>query len=135
MHHRNSNSRLSRSPRAALIGVTAFFAILATSIVAAAEEGEYKPPPGGGYSMQSHFAWCGEGKTVGARIKRYEQFWALQSPDEPDGYDDSPHIRTVRRCAYRLAELYAQAGRAKDCIKMLKWLEKEDDLFNIEKEG
>ena len=135
MHHRNSHSRLSRSPRAALIGVMAFFAILATSIAAAAEEGEYEPPPGGSYSMQAHFAWCGEGKTVRARIKRYEQFWALENPEELGGYTDSPHIRMVRLCAYRLAELYAQAGRAKDCIKMLKWLEKEDDLFRGEKEG
>lgn len=134
MHHRSSNSRLSRSPRAAVISVTAFFAILATSIAAAPKEGEYKPP-GDFYSMQAHFAWCGEGKTVQARIKRYEQFWSLQSPEEPDGYDDSPHIRAVRRCAYRLAELYAEAGRKKDCLKMLKWLEKEDETFEVEKEG
>ena len=117
------------------MGVMTLFAILASSIADAAEEDEYKPPPGSGYSMQLHFAWCGEGKTVQARIKRYEQFWAFQSPDEPDGYDDSPHIRTVRHCAYRLAELYAQAGRAKDCIKMLKWLEKEDDAFADERGG
>jgi hypothetical protein len=133
MDHRNSNSRLSQSSRAALIGVMAFFAFMAASI--AAEEGEYKPPPGGGYSMQAHFTWCGEGKTAEARIKRYEQFWSLQKPEQPDGYDDSLHIRKVRHCAYRLAELYAQAGRARDCIKMLKWLEKEDDTFAVEKEG
>ena len=133
MDHRNSNLRLSRPPRAALIGVMAFFAILGTAI--AAEEGEYKPPAGGVYVMEAHFKWCGEGKTVGARIKRYEQFWALQKPQDPDGYDDSRHIRAVRHCAYRLAELYAQAGRAKDCVKMLNWLEKEDDAFEVEKEG
>ena len=85
--------------------------------------------------MEAHFTWCGEGKTVRARTKRYESFWSLQSPEEPDGYDDSLHIRTVRRCAYRLAEHYAQAGRAKDCIKMLKWLEKNDDTFEVEKEA
>lgn len=131
MDHRSSNSRRSRSPRAALIGAMAFFAVLAASIAAAAEEGEYKPP-GDFYSMQAHFDWCGEGKTVRARTKRYEQFWSLQSPEEPGGYDDSPHIRAVRRCAYRLAELYAQAGRAKDCVKMLKWLEDDDDTFKVE---
>ena len=133
MEHRTSNSRLSRSPRAALITLTAFFAILMTAIAPAAEEGEYKPP-GKFYSIQAHYTWCGEGKTVGARVKRYEQFWALQN-GQPDGYDDSLHIRKVRQCAYRLAELYAEAGRAKDCIKMLKWLEKEDDAFKVEKEG
>ena len=135
MDHRNSNSRLSRSPRTALIGVMAFFAILATSIAAAAEEGEYKPPAGDVYVMEAHLKWCAEGKTAGARIKRYEQFWSLQSPKESDGYDDGRHIRLVRRCAYRLAELYAQAGRAKDCLKMLKFLEKEDESFKVEEEG
>jgi hypothetical protein len=40
-----------------------------------------------------------------------------------------------RHCAYRLAELYAQAGRARDCVKMLKWLEDDDDTFKVEKEG
>jgi hypothetical protein len=134
MHHRNSNARRSQSPRAALIGVIAFFAILAASAIAA-EEGEYTPPAGAGYSIQAHFTWCGEGKTVGARIKRYEQFWALQKPEQSDGYDDSLHIRKVRHCAYRLAELYAQAGRAKDCIKMLKWLETDDDSFEVERQG
>jgi hypothetical protein len=134
MHHRDSNARLNRSSLAALMGVMTLFAILVASIAAAAEEGEYKPP-GDFYSMQAHFAWCGEGKTVQARIKRYEQFWALQSPEESDGYDDSPHIRTVRHCAYRLAELYAEAGRKKDCLKMLKWLEKEDDAFEVERSG
>jgi hypothetical protein len=130
MDHRNSNSRLSWSSRAVLIGVMAFFAILAAAV--AAEEGEYKPP-GAVYSMQAHFTWCGEGKTVESRIRRYEQFWSLQKPEQPDGYDDSLHIRTVRHCAYRLAELYAQAGRAKDCIKMLTWLEKDDDAFEVER--
>ena len=114
------------------MGVITLFAILAASIAAGAESGEYKPP-GDFYSMQAHFAWCGEAKTVQARIKRYEQFWALQSPEEPDGYDDSLHIRVVRRCAYRLAEHYAEAGRKKDCLKMLKWLEKEDDRFADER--
>jgi len=35
----------------------------------------------------------------------------------------------------RLAELYAQAGRTKDCIKMLKWIEEDDDTFDVEKGG
>ena len=111
----------------------AFFAILATSI--AAEEGEYKPPAGGVYTMEAHLEWCAEGKTVQARIKRYGQFWSLESPKESDGYDDERHIRLVRRCAYRLAELYAQSGRAKDCLKMLKFLEKEDETLKVEQEG
>ena len=132
MDHRSSNVRLSRSPRAALLTLTALFAIVATSFAPAAEEPKYKPP-GDTYSMETHFAWCGEGKTAGARIKRYEEFWSLQSPEERGGYDDGRHIRLVRHCAYRLADLYAQTGRAKDCIKMLKWLEKEDDTFRGEK--
>jgi hypothetical protein len=135
MHFRSSNSRLSRSPRAALISLMTLFAILTTSIAQAAEEPEYKPPPGGVYTMEAHLEWCAEGKTVAARTKRYEQFWSLQSPKESDGYDDERHIRLVRRCAYRLAELYAEAGRKKDCLKMLKWLEQEDDAFVVKKGG
>ena len=83
--------------------------------------------------MEGHLAWCGEGKTVAVRIRRYQHFWALQKPEQPDGYDDSRHIRAVRHCAYRLAELYAQAGRAKECVKMLKWLEDNDDTFEVER--
>jgi hypothetical protein len=37
------------------------------------------------------------------------------------------------RAAYRLAELYAQAGRAKDCVKMLKRLEEDDDSLTSRK--
>ena len=135
MDHRNSHWRFSRPPRAALVRVMALFAIQAAAIALAAEEGDYKPRPGGGYSMKLHLAWCAEGKTAAARIKRYEQFWADQSPKETDGYDDGRHIRLVRRCAYRLAELYAESGRAKDCIKMLKFLEQEGETFRSEKEG
>lgn len=133
MNHRSSNLRFSRSSQAALITVTALFAILATSIAPAAEEPKYKLPPGDTYSMEMHLKWCAEGKTVAARIKRYEEFWSLQGPKEEDGYDDERHIRLVRRCAYRLAELYAQSGRKKDCLEMLKRLEKEDDAFRAEK--
>src|SRR5687767_5219056 len=135
MDHPSSNLRLIGFLRLVLISTIAFVAILAASMSPAAAEPEYKPPPGGVYSMEAHFEWCAEGKTVATRIKRYEQFWALQHPEQSDGYDDSRHIRAVRHCAYRLAELYAQAGRAKDCIRMLKWLEKEDDTFEVERSG
>ena len=91
---------------------------------------EYKPP-GAFYSMQAHFAWCGEAKTTAERLKRYEKFWELQAPEQSDGYDDSLHVRTVRRCAYRLANLYAELQRTKDCQKILKWLEKEDDSLTV----
>lgn len=39
----------------------------------------------------------------------------------------------VRRCAYRLAQLYAETGRSKDCVRILKWLEKEDERFEVER--
>jgi hypothetical protein len=97
----------------------------------AKDSSDYKPT-GGIYTMEAHFRWCGEAKTAKERLKRYEKFWALQAPEQSDGYDDSLHVRTVRRCAYRLAELYAQLGRTKDCLKMLKWLEKEDDSLKID---
>jgi hypothetical protein len=41
----------------------------------------------------------------------------------------------VRRCACRLAELYAEAGRTKECLKMLKWLEETDADFEVERGG
>jgi hypothetical protein len=135
MDHPSSNLRLIRSPRAALISVTAFLAILATSIAPAAEEGDYKPPPGELYLMEGHLEWCAKAKTVAARIKRYESFWDFQGPKEEDMYDDGRHFRLVRRCAYRLAELYAQTGRTKECLKMLKFLEKADYSFDVNKTG
>ena len=106
--------------------------ILCTASAAgAAERFDYKPPRGGIYTMESHFAWCGEAKTPAERLKRYESFWELQRPEQSDGYDDSLHIRTVRRCAYRLAQLYAELNRPRDCVKMVKWLEKEDDTLKV----
>ncbi len=78
--------------------------------------------------MEAHFAWCGEAKTAAERLRRYEKFWEMQHPEN----DDARHVRIVRQCGYRLAQLYAETGRRKECVRMLKWLEKEDDLFDIE---
>ena len=99
---------------------------------AATESAEYKPE-GDIYTMEAHFRWCGEGKTPSERLKRYQGFWEMQHPKAEDGYDDSRHVRMVRHCAYRLAELYAELGKTKDCVQMLKWLEKDDDGFEAER--
>ncbi len=107
--------------------------LLATAMASDALAAEEYKSEGDLYSMQSHFAWCEKPKTAAARVKRYEQFWELQAPEQSDGYDDDLHVRTVRRCAYRLATLYSELGRTKECLKMLKWLEKEDAAFDIEK--
>lgn len=90
---------------------------------------EYKPP-GDFYSMEAHFKWCSQAPTSAERVRRYEKFWELQAPETSDGYDDGLHVRTVRRCAYRLAQLYAELGRKKECLKMLTWLEKEDESLD-----
>ena len=116
-----------------LLCVLLLWTLLPAQRAAAADPAEYKPP-GDTYTMQLHFTWCGEAKTAAERLKRYESFWALQAPDTSDGYDDTVHVRTVRRCAYRLAQLYAELGRPKDCLKKLKWLEKEDDTFRVAEE-
>lgn len=124
--------RIRFSQRFGFLIIAAASLIVAVSMAPAAEEPEYKPP-GDFYSMEAHLKWCAEAKTVATRTKRYEGFWSQQAPKERDGYDDSLHIRLVRRCAYRLAELYAESGRKKECLKMLKWLETEDDSFDVEK--
>ena len=49
---------------------------------AAVDSADYKPT-GDVYSMQMHFNWCGEGKAPADRLKRYEKFWELQAPKEP----------------------------------------------------
>ena len=41
--------------------------------------------------------------------------------------------RMVRHCAYRLAQLYAELGKTEACVRMLKWLEEEDDGFDVER--
>ena len=113
--------------------LTAFgFTLVVCWSAMAADTSEYKPP-GDFYTMQAHFTWCGEAKTPAARVRRYEKFWELQAPEESDGYDDMPHVRTVRQCAYKLAQLYAELRRTKECLKMLKWLEKEDDTLKVDK--
>lgn len=81
--------------------------------------------------MTVHFKWCEQARTASERLKRYEKFWELQCPEQSDGYDDQLHVRTVRRCAYRLAQLYVELGRKKDCQSILKWLEKEDDSLKV----
>jgi hypothetical protein len=81
-----------------------------------------KPPLG----INVHFAWCAKTKSTAAQIARYEGFWAQHHPED-ENYDDGAQIRYVRLCAYRLAKLYADAGNAKKCSEMLKWLEKTDD--------
>ena len=123
------------TPRLPLIALllAALALVFVKDVNAAEDSAEYKPT-GDVYSMQMHFNWCGEAKTPAERLKRYEKFWELQSPKESDGYDDSLHVRTVRRCGYRLAQLYAELGRKKDCLKMIAWLEEEDDSFDVERE-
>ncbi len=101
--------------------------------VLAADEFEYKPE-GEVYSMEAHFRWCGEAKTPADQVRRYEKFWELQAPETSDGYDDSLHIRTVRRCAYRLAQFYTELDRKKDSLKMLKWLEAGDESLKVSEE-
>ena len=98
----------------------------------ATNSAEYKPKADV-YIMEAHFTWCGEAKTAAERLRRYESFWEIQHPNEEDGYDDDRHVRMVRRCAYRMAQLYAELGRSKDCVRVLKWLEKEDTRFEVER--
>jgi|tagenome__1003787_1003787.scaffolds.fasta_scaffold20115172_1 hypothetical protein len=120
----------NRGAAATVLILCVLIPCLPASIASAADTAEYKPP-GDVYVMDAHFRWCGEATTAAAKARRYEKFWELQHPKEEDGYDDSPHIRAVRRCAYRLAQLYAELGRSKDCVKMLRWLEKEDDALKV----
>ena len=66
------------------------------------------------------------------RFKSDGQF-SLFAGEAEDGYDDSRHVRMVRHCAYRLAQLYAETGKTEACVRMLKWLEDEDDGFDVER--
>lgn len=85
-----------------------------------------KPTP----PINAHFSWCGEPKTTAGKLQRYEQFWKERLPDSPDEYDDHPHVTYVRKCAYRLVALYAQMGHTAKCLKTLKWLETNDEMFS-----
>jgi hypothetical protein len=108
-------------------------AVASTDVLkAVTESAEYKPE-GDMYIREAHFHWCGEANTPAKRLKRYQNFWEMQHPETEDGYDDDRHVRMVRHCAYRLAQLYAELGKTNDCVRMLKWLEKEDDRFEVER--
>ena len=113
--------------------VLALVVSLNAHVAVAAESADYKPS-NGMYVMEAHLQWCGEAKSAAVRLKRYEKFWEMQHPNDEDGYDDDRHVRMVRCCAYRMAQLYAETGRGKDCLRMLKWLEKEDARFEIERQ-
>ena len=130
-----TSSILKMAPRSRVIipVLFSFLAVASTNALkAVTESAEYKPE-GNVYVMEAHFRWCGEAKTPAERLKRYQGFWEMQHPEAEDGYDDSRHVRMVRHCAYRLAQLYAEAGKTEACVRMLKWLEKEDDVFDVER--
>ena len=123
--------RISRSQAITAV-LFSFLAVASTDVLKAVTESEEYKPEGDMYVMEAHFHWCGEAKTPAERLKRYQKFWEMQHPEAEDGYDDSRHVRMVRHCAYRLAQLYAELGKTNDCVGMLKWLEKEDDRFEVE---
>lgn len=124
--------RISRSQAITAV-LFSLLAVASTEVLkAVTESAEYKPE-GDMYIMEAHFRWCGEAKTPAGRLKRYQNFWEMQHPETEDGYDDDRHGRMVRHCAYRLAQLYAELGKTNDCVRMLKWLEKEDDGFDVER--
>lgn len=131
--HRTIVTRTTISHSRAIIAVLVSFLVAGATYAmkAATESTEYKPE-GDMYVMEVHFRWCGDAKTPTERLKRYQGFWEMQHPKSEDGYDDSRHIRIVRHCAYRMAQLYAELGKTDDCVRMLKWLEKEDDAFEVE---
>ena len=124
--------RISRSQAITAV-LFSFLAVASTGVPKAVTESADYKPEGDVYIMEAHFRWCGEAKTPAERLKRYRNFWEMQHPETEDGYDDSRHVRMVRHCAYRLAQLYAELGKTNDCIRMLKWLEKEDDRFEVER--
>jgi len=101
--------------------------ILAAALIPLAAQGAETPPAG----INTHFSWCNHPKTDADKLKRYEGFWKLNLPESPDEYNDDLHIRLVRKCAYRLADLYAAKGNAKDARKMIRWLEANDDSIKI----
>ncbi len=101
---------------------TIFFSLLLLLGTGFCAEADTAPP-----AINAHFSWCDEPKTIAAKLKRFEEFWKERHPENDDAYDDSPHVTYVRRCAYRLAALYAQTGQKEKCLNMLKWLQKTDD--------
>ena len=124
--------RISRSQATTAV-LFSFLAVASTGVPKAVKESAEYKPEGDVYVMEAHFRWCGEAKTPAERLTRYQSFWEMQHPETEDGYDDDRHIRMVRHCAYRLAQLYAELGKTDDCVRMLKWLEKEDDRFDVER--
>lgn len=103
---------------------TILFAFAMLSIPAWGAEREETPA-----AINAHYSWCARPETTAGKIKRYAEFWKERLPAKSDEYDDHPHFTYVRRCAYRLASLYAQTGQKEKCLAMLSWLEKNDDAF------
>jgi hypothetical protein len=77
-------------------------------------------------SMAQRMDWCAAPKSAAERLARYEAFWEVYH--EEDG-DDDVQGRAERHCAYRLVELYLQAGNTSKCRWFLKWLEEHDSGF------
>jgi hypothetical protein len=97
-----------------------FLSVLFVASLAHAAE---KPPLG----INAHFAWCGQPKDAADKLNRFEGFWKTHLPPNPDEYNDQLHVRLVRKCAYRLCELYVAKSDTKNAQKMIRWLEANDD--------
>jgi hypothetical protein len=60
-------------------------------------------------SIGEKFEWCSRASSPLEKVARYELFWEHYHPKDEE-YDDDIQGRLVRRCAYRLADLYVQMG-------------------------
>lgn len=130
-----SNHALRRAAPSGALGVvwrrltptvksTVLTLVFGGSLLARSDAADPQAPP---QNINEHLQWCVATSDAAARLERHEGFWSQYA--KTGEYEDGVHIRTVRRCAYRIADLYAQSGNHKRCSEMLAWLERNDELL------
>src|SRR3954469_4024362 len=102
------------------------FLVLGAFVINPAFSEDTEKPP---RNIIEHYQWCSAPKSRAEALARFEGFWSQYAPNGQHEYEDAIHVRFVHLCAYRLAELYADAGDAKKCRNILEWLEKEDNFI------
>lgn len=91
---------------------------------ASAADKREQPPS----NIIEHYKWSLLPKYRPNAIARLEGFWAQHHPKNEE-YEDAIHVRFVRLCAYRLAELCAADGQVDKCREMLRWLQAHDQAI------
>ena len=107
--------------------LTAFLLVLFDTRADSPKKSVFVTPP---KNIRDHYQWCLVYSNHQLATARFEKFYAKYHPTN-ENYKNSLCLRYVRLCAYRLVELYAEAGNKKEMKNYLLWLQRTDHETQI----